>query len=416
MPTTRHSDIAARQLANRLSRTPPVRWTGFLVAGVIVACACGSDHEAVESTPANVYDSAGVRIVQNWSGPKHECVKVDTQPSVEIRTRLAGSDTVPPLFRVRGVTQLPGGRIAALNAGTDQLLFFSANGQLLRSTGRSGDGPGEFRKPSWMGHAIRDTLWVWDDGLLRLSAFDLDGNFLAAQRVVDPDADRLPLSVRGRFADGSFLLLPGPVVWVGERQGLSRSSLAYKRYDPATGQTTDLTAGLSMEIVIDDRAAYVRPFGRREIAVPVGEAFVVGDNGFPRLKYFDMSGRLFRIVEWKAAAEIVTAADKEAYLHRAQTRLTTSGSVRFPSHQPVFSSIMSDTRGRVWVRDFTTPEQGPRGWLVFSPEGQLRCRVKMPGELAVWEIGQDHMVGVRVDSLGEESIVSFRVSVLSEFW
>jgi hypothetical protein len=301
-------------------------------------------------------------------------------------------------------------QIVILNAGTQQLLYFSSAGTFLRSVGRAGEGPGEFRAPAWLGRGGGDTLFIWDDRLLRLSVFSGDGEFIESRKVVGHNED-LALSISGRFEDGSFLLVPGPVVWIGSEEGVRRSPFAYQRYDPATGQTTDLADGWSLETVVEDGTAYVLPFGDREVAVPSRTALLVGDTGSPRIRYYDLEGRLVRIVEWASDRTPVTVADRQAFVRRAGQRLPSGGSgVRFSADRPRFSSIVTDSSGRIWVREFASFGDSSPDWLLFDQVGILQCRVAMPVRVAVRQVGPDYMVGVRTDSLDVESVVLLAVA------
>jgi hypothetical protein len=258
-----------------------------------------------------------------------------------------------------------------------------------------------------------DTLFIWDDRLLRVSTFDGSGEFLKSRQVLGHDADDLPTSVRGRFADGSLLLVPGPIVWIDGEQGIRRSPVAYQRYDPVTDQITELATGWSMETVVEKGIAYILPFSRREIVIADGDALIVADNGIARLRYYNLAGELLRIVEWESELVPVRDVDRRWYLQRRSEGLPASGDpadVRFPRYHPRLAAILPDNRGRAWVLEYAPPGEPPPGWLVFDTRGRLRCRVTMPMRLGVWEIGSNYMIGVRIDSLGGESIVSHPVN------
>jgi hypothetical protein len=59
---------------------------------------------------------------------------------------------------------------------------YDTSAQLVRTIGRSGEGPGEFRSPLLLG-LLGDTLWVNDVGLRRVTFFSRGGTVL---RVVSP--------------------------------------------------------------------------------------------------------------------------------------------------------------------------------------------------------------------------------------
>lgn len=65
-------------------------------------------------------------------------------PSPHLVIGANADDPSDDLFRVGGVAELPGGRIAVINAGTREVLIFGRDGKRLCVAGRRGDGPGEF--------------------------------------------------------------------------------------------------------------------------------------------------------------------------------------------------------------------------------------------------------------------------------
>ena len=71
--------------------------------------------------------------------------------------------------------------------------LFLPNGR-IRTVGREGEGPGDFRTPIKVGWDL-DTLWVIDGVLQRVSVFRSDGQFIRTTTV--PDADALRRGMRG---------------------------------------------------------------------------------------------------------------------------------------------------------------------------------------------------------------------------
>ncbi|MDH4044253.1 MAG: hypothetical protein OEY20_03975 [Gemmatimonadota bacterium] len=381
-----------------------------LEAIAFIACSVSDDMRKDDTGPRGG-DPTQVRVVRNSGEPGYSaCAVIGAEPLTTIGGPADGAADTPPLFRVRGATVLPNGDIVALNAGTQQLLYFSSDGQYRHAVGRAGAGPGEFRDPTWLGRGAGDTLFVWDDRLQRLSILAGDGEFLRSHQVTGQDADHLPMAVRGRFSDGSFLLVPGPVARMADGDGVTRSPVAYKRYDPASDRVSHLADGLSIETVVGDGVVYVLPFGRREIVLPIDDVLLVTDIGDPSMRSYDLAGRLVRRVEWESDPQPVTARDKREYMARSGKWLPADGVV-FASERPRFSSIFVDQRRWVWVREHAAAADGPPDWLVFDQDGRLLCRVAMPSTITVLEVGRDYMLGLHIGSDGEESVVSLPLVV-----
>ena len=121
------------------------------------------------------------------------------KPLLEIGEFEGGGDQT--LDFVTDVRPLPDGRLAVVDQGAYHVRVFDAQGALLRTIGRNGDGPGEFRRPGAL--MVRDdSLWVTDERDRTLSVFSLDGQY--ARQMTGPEFsgdERFPLNAlfHGRF-------------------------------------------------------------------------------------------------------------------------------------------------------------------------------------------------------------------------
>lgn len=380
---------------------------GRLLPFLVVTAACAGDSDHAQAADWTVRDSAGVTIVSNhWDGSSRGCVSIAPQPT----TTVPSGPAAPPLFRVRGGAVLSDGRIAILNAGSRQVLFFGADGGIQRVVGRQGSGPGEFVNPTWLGRAPGDTLLVWDAGLMRLTTFDGAGETLGLHRVTAGDADGRPIALSGRFADGSFLVSPGPLLFFDGTPGVLRPPETYGRYDVATGVVERLAEGRGMEFVQGSGPVYVLPFGKQDFAIAHGDALVIGDNGTSVLRWHGMDGQLRRVVDWVSEPVPVTARDRREYRERFER--TAPGQVgvlegaRYAADRPRFSSLRTDRAGWLWVGTYRPAWESRGGWLVFDRDGVLRCAVDGPeASFGVLEIGDAYVLGVRRNENDEESVV-----------
>ena len=181
-----------------------------LAAAVSGACADGSRRDAIR---VSTRDSSGVQIAQiqgdPWAAPTW--ATLDTGDVL----RIAPDETRPEtLFgRVRGVLRLSDGSIAVLDVGRHRVQRFAADGSLLRSIGRQGQGPGELDQPWRLIRAPADTVGVYDmAGHLEMFPSSGDG----ARRVRLPWGSEVGTAqILGSFATGGYLAImnefPGKV-------------------------------------------------------------------------------------------------------------------------------------------------------------------------------------------------------------
>ncbi len=163
--------VLTRQADSRLKRgfhgAPAMRWYSKFSSITGESSPCSSSLTSLLVICALLHAAtASCALAQtHWS--------VDSVPSVDIHG-LSPTGAALLELPVAGVRQQDGTIVIADGRG-DRISFFDARGHLLRTVGRSGDGPGEFRLISWLGQCAADSLFVWDFFHQRLTALDKSG-------------------------------------------------------------------------------------------------------------------------------------------------------------------------------------------------------------------------------------------------
>ncbi|MBL8984199.1 MAG: hypothetical protein JNL26_18580, partial [Gemmatimonadetes bacterium] len=138
-----------------------------LVLALVLAC-----RGAPETSDVQVTDSAGVRIATIGTPPQELPVwSVDSTP----RVTLADPDSAGFTF-VSAVYPLGGGRLLVADLRRAGLYVYDAGGQLLRTFGRQGNGPGEFRGLMTVS-VSGDSVGTWDLSMRRFSLFSVERGF-----------------------------------------------------------------------------------------------------------------------------------------------------------------------------------------------------------------------------------------------
>src|SRR5688572_10255310 len=130
----------------------------FTVMFLIAVCgsACGGSSTSQSSV---VRDSAGITIIDNASPLWTDSAaawRMDETPSLEI-----GVVEGAPEYQFSGIRRalrLPNGEFLIADGGSRELRFYDAGGNHLRSSGRAGEGPGEFRVISLLERYGTDSL------------------------------------------------------------------------------------------------------------------------------------------------------------------------------------------------------------------------------------------------------------------
>ncbi len=386
------------------------------------ATACGDprspDADSAALEPA-VRDSAGVRIVENPRPPSGSRLdwRVGAEPAVSIGAREGEGPYM--LHRARDALTLPDGRIVVANAGSGELRVFDASGVHAATWGRRGEGPGEFSPlvgvHRWRGDSLlalyshRNRLLVLDSegGVGRAFTLTRDDSFFLVEAV-------LPV---GAVLSSDF------VGRGGLSDGLSRTEETYRVRD-AEGDMLSLLgsfpgtewfsvwngpSGWSLEI----------PHSHRVSTFAWGNQVAVAPNDTYEIRVFGLDGTLTRIVrrhhdlvastEAHMDAEIedrvARSPEEERAERRRELREDFQG-IPLPETFPAFAAATTDLVDHLWVREHELPGEGGADpvWTVFDPSGRVLGFVETPAGLDIYEIGEDHLLGLATDDLGVEYI------------
>ncbi|HEX5829740.1 MAG TPA: 6-bladed beta-propeller [Gemmatimonadaceae bacterium] len=306
------------------------------------------------------------------------------------------------------------GRVYVLEGQTQELRVFDSTGAHVRTIGRKGAGPGEFRNATAVRLRGDGTFWVVDPGNARFSLFDTSGTYLRAAR-----------------RESGFYMIPwgGFVDSIGDiaeqtraypREGESRSVMV--RYDSLgvardtielpehEGQYFTITNEKGLRIVTTDI-----PFSPVGILHLDRRGYVwFGVSDRYRIVQRDLAGDTVRIIEREATPRGVSASEIDDEVKRLEWFTRQGGTLdrgRIPSVHPLFGQVFVDDDGHLWVRpDAPRAEQG-FSFDVYDPEGRYLGRATSAVQIG-WRkpvVRGNRLYAVLADSLGVESVVRCRV-------
>ncbi len=365
------------------------------VGAAVLSCQVGCDR-APQEVQLNVYESV------TWIVKDTASVVLGEQ---------GGPDGSEFGF-IQGAVILSDGYIAVADHQSNSIRLFTPAGDLFRSLGRSGSGPGEFGYLYSLALAGADTLVAFDLSTRRLSWFTRDGFVKSIQfeaaRATHPQ-------IYGPFRDGSLLQVEAAPLSASEylREGALNDSSAYVVYKP-DGSVIDTVGWFptSDMLVGFDRSKRTRmkasPIFGRSIYTAVGaNVIAVGKNDSAKIDVFSAQGELLRTVRWPLAERAVTPANVEEYEKAVtdpslparlaelmvQVRRSMPPARTFPS----FSQPNFDSEGNLWIGDYALPGAAPAAFTVFDTAGTLITRVNVPEAERILYIGSTHMLMLRRD-------------------
>lgn len=402
-------------MVRRLPGLKPIGIIGILGAGVVLT-ACGGD--AVEAPTAEIQDSAGVRVVVNPppSPDTDPTWTVVGEPEVEIG--VLDGDPEYQLFRVSGAVVMSDGRIVVANRGAHDLRMFDAGGGHLWTSGREGDGPGEFRSVELMDRFGPDSLLVYDFRQRRFSVFDDAGELARSFQVGDEEELRFPRP-DGVLEGGRVVVRQGAVYTAGQATtGADRGSSRLYLAEP-TGRVVETLGefpGAETFVLSTERSLSVwnLAFGRGAFVQVGRDRVAVGTNDSYSVRILDAGGAPLHVVRQTREPVPTTEAVFDAYAEsqlegvESESRRTSIRTMlaEMPRHEtfPAYRSLHLDRLGNLWVEEYRRPGDEQPVWQVFDRDGLLAARVRTPEGLDVLDIGDDYLLGLARDELDVEQL------------
>lgn len=411
----------------------------YLVPILISSCRDGG--QVALTTGAMVRDSAGIRIVESrdpaWLPA--EAWRIADTPSLSIGT----VDGAPEqqLANVRGVVELDDGRIVVANAGSLEIRCYRSDGSWLWSSGRRGQGPGDFQSFYALTRYRGDSLLVHDFSLRRYTILDSIGRFARTMIPNLPEDVTFSgsLGFLGVWDDGSIAISEQPV-----RRGMSPPQVTRRptrlfRYS-ATGVVLARLAQLPGSEFFEGTGVIgsirLLPWGRNSHYATVGARTYAGDGDRYEIRRLGSDGTIELIIRRALPPRLVTSAEADAERQRllqarreerprmfrgmpdsilsviAANEDKLLGEIPFPPTHPAYDQLLVDREELLWVREFNpradTLSAGRR-WSIFDPNGRWLGDVQLPPRFTLYEATAEHVLGVQIDDLDVQYVRAFRI-------
>lgn len=385
----------------------------LLAAGIAAGCVSDAGSGAEDAHVA-VRDSAGIEIVENhapaWQ--PDEGWRLATEPALTI-----GMLDGPPAYTFSAPRPhlLSDGRILVADLARNELRYFSAAGEHLRTVGGAGDGPGEFARLSRVVVLEGDTVLAFDGGHMRFTSFD------AAGAVIDVVTPGLPADTRSArlFGVADTLWVFGRDFATDDPSGFPRDRLEILLFEP-TGESTTVLDTLDGRRIMRREA----PGGVLLTTRPPFEASPVVSAGGGRIysspsdrfevRVHSPAGALERIIRLDRRARPVTEELVGRYMEELEDqferfdtppdfrdafREINDEAARGSSYLPAIRGLRVEDSGHLLVVPWTPTWEPTPPLLVFDAEGRWRGELEVPDRHAVTDLALDRAVAAWQDEL-----------------
>ncbi len=353
------------------------------VVACVVLAGCGAD--APPLSDVTIDRSTDVPVVSFTDLPSVNA------PRLRARRVFRTDPDATVLVNVRAGRFLRDGSLLVANLGTSDLVVIDGEGRERRRVGRSGEGPGEYRWPSWV-QVAGDVAFVYDRGLRRLTALDGDLTVIRT-RQLESDDELIPLAPLAAFGDTVFAI-HGESGHVRSSGELRDTTPLLRLVSENPHDTLGLWPGEERAFATVSQGRLVVPivFGRTAVGAGGATRLAIASTDSLSIAVFDPAGlvrmRFSATGDAPPAAEAVVEQYRLDLLDRLpletpDTRQAwSSGPAR--STIPLLGAVQMDRQDRLWAAPPVQPGDTERLWVGFGRDGIPVGRLTLPTQFRAW--------------------------------
>lgn len=369
----------------------------------------------------------------------------DRVPRLEVSelTRIGGYDERPAysFSLISAGAVLSEEEVALVDRHSGEIRVFDVDGLHLRTFGREGEGPGEFRFLRAL-HPLPDNRLVgWDFQAKRVSVFASDGELRHTSSVAISGTMFLWADFVGAFPDGSFVLRmdPNEMALRNEPTGYRTEPTSFVHYSARGEQLETLCVVAGPEKYLYHEGRYWgledRLLEREVVGAVVGDTLHCGWTESLDLLRVTSRGDSLPSLSQIRPKVAVTTAEVESIRRReagriveAQARRTRalSGAPFAPpdrsaarlerlakkeayATRPAFRSLLAGVDGALWVEDYGSPDDTAVQWVRFDETG-VSARLEVPAQQTVLAIGRTTLLMRSEDEWGVQTVMVMRIT------
>ena len=323
---------------------------------------------------------------------------------------------------VTGGVRLEDGSIVVADEQSGNIRRFDPNGRHLWTSGRSGEGPGEYEGLRLVRNCPGAPLTVFDWSLDRITELDLDGEVLATNSLVSLGVH--PYGAPVCAADGRLVYTPWPDD-MGARyeEDLAEGDLYRWQTTLASVEgdsVVTLRSGIpgAERFFIEVGGSGPRWWGRDMEFAPTGDGVWYGTADDYELEHVDWTGRVTRVARWAGPDLTVTGGRVDSYREGWLARYDDPGARRnferevwpdirdqLPERFPAYEALIPLPDGAFWVKTHAWLAPGEELHLLDANGAWLR-RLALPSGV-VLDAGRDWVLLRQRDEFGVPTVALY---------
>ncbi|HEX8320226.1 hypothetical protein [Longimicrobium sp.] len=329
------------------------------------------------------------------------------------------SDTL--FSAITGIDVDSRGRVYVADWFAARVTVLDAEGRILRTLGRKGLGPGEFRGIRGVQVLSGDSVLVYDPGAARLSVFPPDAE--KPSYTVNLGAalgGPKPFTLRRAAADGAYVALIRPQ-FTPDAATPRRDEIRVLNAD-GTPRGAALRNFPSQSFLrVNQRgggySVMPNPFGRQAfVAAGADDRIHVVWSDSLAVETVDVAGRRVGGFSIRHSPPRVTEVDVSDAVRQLPPRMAAifrpvlADSV--PERWPAVRGLVADDQGRLWLGLFASSAE-PAEWAAFDAGGHYEGSVFLPSDVEVMAVRGGKLYGVAPTEAGAPQVVVLRLAAQS---
>jgi hypothetical protein len=314
-----------------------------------------------------------------------------------------------------GAVRLADGRLAIADAGFRNLLYYDRNGEHLRTSGRTGQGPGEFRNLRSLARIRGDTLVVWDAGPRRASFFDSTGAFARGSGPyrLGSGSGESPLSFHAVHLTRTGRVVVEP--WAQHNPAsfddptVIQDTVPLYSFDGTGEHSQALGPFPSVEFFFNRRSGTVKRFGDMLHVAPADDFVWVGSGRKRVIRAIALNGDTLNTIALPFGRRAVLPEDVPP--PRTERAMLSMNAMPVPDSMPVFSELRVGADDRLWVQKYRAPLDVSQEWLAIGEAGDVLASLSMDASLELLDIGPDYVLVLTEDDLDVPAVRMYQLRV-----
>ena len=359
---------------------------------------------------AAAYLAVAVTVVLPTSlQARQESPLIADQPSLSV----GSVDDVATAFqRITGILSTSGGGLIVADGGLANIRFFDAGGQLVRTVGRSGGGPGEYQQLAGLFRGPADSLYAFDFNGSRVSVLSDDGTFVRSMVLSPPSSAPGRPALSGILDNGQLIVdlyltggdgrPDGHQIW---RYNADGSPDAPRATLPGRLVGSSNDGEMRLEMIL--------PWGAMPHSAVVNGELLAGHGAENRVVRMGVGRVELRLPDEdrRRLTDDVVEAFIEQLVARAPAQVRSRLSSQMdPMREapraeflPYFTAIRGTPTGGAWLERFVVPGDARRRWDRFGADGSWLGAGWVPGNVTVLSVESGSVLAVVEDDLGVQT-------------